>query len=414
MFLKTALRNLFRSPARTGLTFLAMGSGCLLLTLTLCLNDGILWNMLEAAANTWKGHIHLLPEAQRENQDLHHTFSIREFSPNIPKQAAITGISPRLSSFVIASVSKDGSSAGQPVELHGVDPRGEEKASRLKECLIQGQWLPSNTKSSIRGPALIGSELARRLNLQIGDEIAVMGQAARGSFASGLLSVVGLIDTGDQAQDGRLIITTLPVAQAIFNLPDQAHSYVLSLKSPLYVQDAQKLLQANHPKTWIKTWRDDKPQMAAAVDFWAIGQFITILIFYFAVALIALNTMSMAVMERQKEAAVLRAMGLSRYQVLQMFLAEGFLLGLGSALSGGLGGILVASYFQAYPFDLSPFFGKMEFGNMAVKPSIQAWITPLNFLLPTTIMLLLGLLCALIPALRLVFTTPAAILGERA
>ncbi len=414
MLLKTACRNLLRSPARTGLTFLAMGTACLLLTLTLCLNDGILWNMLEAAANTWKGHIHLLPEEEKESQDLHHTFFLKEFSPQIPDLADITGFSPRLSSFVIASVSKDRSSAGQPVELHGVDPKGEEKASRLRECLIQGQWLPSKTEASIRGPALIGSELARRLKLRIGDEIAVMGQAARGSFASGLLTVHGLIDTGDQAQDSRLIITTLPVAQTIFNLPDQAHSYVLSLKSPLEVQDAQKLLQTTNHKTWIRTWRDDKPQMAAAVDFWAVGQLIIILIFYFAVALIALNTMSMAVMERQKEAAVLRAMGLSRYQVLQMFLAEGLVLGLFSALLGGVGGILIASYFQSYPIDLSPFFGKMEFGNMTVKPSIQAWITPMNFLLPTTVMLLLGILSAFLPSIRLVLSTPAAILGERA
>lgn len=54
------------------------------------------------------------------------------------------------------------------------------------------------------------------------------------------------------------------------------------------------------------------------------------------------NTMTMAATERLQEAALLRAVGATRRQVVGMFVSEGVLLGIAGALAGVLGGSLLA------------------------------------------------------------------------
>jgi ABC-type antimicrobial peptide transport system permease subunit len=65
------------------------------------------------------------------------------------------------------------------------------------------------------------------------------------------------------------------------------------------------------------------------------------------------NTMLMAVMERRKECAMLRAMGFSRGAVTSLFVWEGVMTGLLGALSGALAGALATYPLAKYGIDLS-------------------------------------------------------------
>ena len=83
----------------------------------------------------------------------------------------------------------------------------------------------------------------------------------------------------------------------IMSLPNQAHTWIGRLSGPLEARAAKASLQSENPKLKVDSWREKLPQLSQVIDFWDVSQLILICIFYFAVVLIAMNTMSMAILE---------------------------------------------------------------------------------------------------------------------
>ncbi|MEE8583888.1 MAG: FtsX-like permease family protein, partial [Acidobacteriota bacterium] len=63
----------------------------------------------------------------------------------------------------------------------------------------------------------------------------------------------------------------------------------------------------------------------------------------FTIILVAANTMAMAIRERGREIAILKALGFSKRLVLTLLLSESVMLAMGGALAGSLGAALIFS-----------------------------------------------------------------------
>lgn len=406
MLWNLAFRNLMRNRRRTGLTLLAMSMACSLLMFTLSLNDGNLWSLILSATDQYQGHFRIQSELRESDPDLNHTIS--DSLPEVFKSPAVD-YSPRLRGMFLMSSGTDQDMRSLPVEILGIDPDREQKITSLNQNLMAGKPL-GKTQS---GAILLGKELANKLRAEIGTEIIVMGQGAQGAIASGLFTVQGIFSSGDQMRDTRLSLIHLDDLQGLIGLPKQIHEWVGKTSDPLNIDPLVQNIRFMTPQFSVISWRDDMPQLATVVDHWFIVQIIVIVIFYSAVILIAANTMSMAILERNKELSILRALGLKRRFVLKLLLAEGFLLGIGAALFGAaIGGGLVA-YFYLYPLDLTPWFGEINWGGLALRPAIRAWPQINTLMSPLILICALGVAATILPALNILHKRLYQALGER-
>lgn len=104
-------------------------------------------------------------------------------------------------------------------------------------------------------------------------------------------------------------------------------------------------------------------------------------------ALGVVNTLTMSVIERTREIGMLRSIGMTRFQIVKMVLAEAGLLGIIGGLLGIVFGVLLTRIFLASMADMSGYKLTM------VIPTATYWVS-------ITVALVVSQLAALLPALR--------------
>ena len=407
---RLAYRNLWRAPQRTLLTMGAMTTATTVLILTLSINLGFLWSMIITTTEYYHSHIQIVNPMYHKESDLHHTLE-SDTSEIKDSKDHLLGLSPRLfGRMLLQKDTPDTKPKGKTVasEVLGLQIETEQSVSLLLDCLVAGRPLKNNDEG-----ILLGDQLAKKLGVVPGDKLVAMGQGAKGSVASAIFEVRGIFHSGDTTKDLSLALTSLSNLQMIMSLPNQAHTWIGRLSGPLEARAAKASLQSENPKLKVDSWREKLPQLSQVIDFWDVSQLILICIFYFAVVLIAMNTMSMAILERSHEMGVLKAIGLKQYQLYIMLFLEGTLMSSISALVGGITGIVIAMILYQYPIDLTSYMGVIEWGGSSLKPMIRAYLTKDNIFLPIALMMLLGGITSLWPAYRVLSKPLHAVLGEK-
>jgi putative ABC transport system permease protein len=189
------------------------------------------------------------------------------------------------------------------------------------------------------GEVVIGTALARRLHLAIGDRIPL--DTRRGPQS---LTVAGTAN--EYTIDGMAIIMDRQVAQRLLGFqgahvflvtaqPGQASTLATNLRK--FCADHHLLLQSGQE---LRQYVDQAVEGFAGL-VWAL------LALVFVVASLAIvNTLTMNVLEQTRELGVLRAVGLRRCQVRKLVLAQALAVGLMCLLPGVAVGLILAYVFN--------------------------------------------------------------------
>jgi len=385
-----------------------MAAAAALLILSLALIDGMVWDMIESATEMYVGHASITAEDYRKERTLQLT--LPEDSPplDVLEGPGIKGYSGRVRGFLLLSYGEGSSAHTQPAELLGVDPAQEVRVTRLAECVKEGRFLDGPDGGAI----LLGAGLAKRLEAEVGGELVVMGQAADGSIAADLLRVGGVLDTGDAGRDSTLAVVGRRRLQTILSLEGRVHEWAASLER---VKDADLWVRAAEPRLRgmdVESWLTLLPQLGQMLDFIVVNHLFMGLVFYFAAVLVTVNTMYMALIERMREFAVMGAIGLRPIRMAALIVLEGFLLGVVSALIGGVVGGGASLYFQARPYDLSGVLGRMSMVGTVLQPRLRAVPDFGNVFIPVVTLVVVSVLVSFWPAWKLLRLRPVEILRE--
>jgi ABC-type antimicrobial peptide transport system permease subunit len=128
---------------------------------------------------------------------------------------------------------------------------------------------------------------------------------------------------------------------------DAAHEVLVFLKDPArsweVCEKIENILSQKDPERAIQVIPWQKDDLIEMLPVMAGVWKVIIGIIMFIVALVILNTMLMAVMERYHEIGVIKALGFKNREVFAMILVEAFYLGcIGAVVGGILGGTLSA------------------------------------------------------------------------
>ncbi len=398
-----ALRSLLRHKRRTLLSVIGIGVGCAVCLIMVSFVRGESEMMMRAAANSGTGHLRIAPEEwlRTREKELRLGEGWRHRLETIREMDAVAAAGPhaRTDAFLAIGTRTSG------VVMVGVDPAVEPQLNRLVRDVTEGAYLrPDDT-----GRVVIGRTIAKRLDVEVGDDLMVTVSGKGGEMRGAMLAVAGIVSTGSDELDAGVCHVPLTEIEEITGHEGAAEISILLKDHEQIDAVAARLREMTGPGDIVVKWDHILPELASGVEVdetWTnlmVGLVVIVVFLGIASAQLA------AVLERRKEFAVLSAIGMKGGQLVRIMLAEGAILGVAGALLALAVGLPLVALLAEYGIDFSSLYGEADLAvsNVLIDPIIYGdfgwWLLPLAFglsLIATT-------LSSLYPAWYALGTDPA-------
>ncbi|MCX8029350.1 MAG: ABC transporter permease [Brevinematales bacterium] len=232
-----------------------------------------------------------------------------------------------------------------------------------------------NYLSNVEGEVLMGSILAKKLGIKIGDYLTISAKTVGGGYNALDFKVVGLVNSPSTTLNESGIIISYSSANKLLNLRNSKTSLHVkvnwnkgeSVASYLNKLDmVSKEIKSKIGEYRVYTIKDIYGDFLLLMEQKRITSYlITFLVLVIAGVGIA-NGVLMSVYERVKEIGMLMAMGMKPKMVRRLFLLEGTMIGI---LGGFLGLVLgfVADVFMIYiGWDVSSMYRDLDPSNLGM------------------------------------------------
>ncbi len=395
--IKLAFRNFFRNTRRSIISGISV---CLAITVIIFARSyirGIVENISGNVVKLVSGHIMITTKEYERRERMIPLEESIVLSPDFYKSLQrdeIKLVSGRIKFGVLLGEEE----LNVPALGYAIDPEKETHISGLDKRLEKGTYITSGERG-----AIFGTELAKRLDVDVGDTITIITRTAYDSPTGVNVVVKGLFYTGLGGVDRSLFYIPLDIGQQLLDLEGQATEVVLLLHDPGESINVAQDIQAQTDLSVL-------PYQYNSILRYINSFYIVFSLFYIIVLLVACsaiaNTMLMVVFERTREIGMLKAMGLNSLSIISLLTIEAGIIGLiGSSAGAVLGGVL--SYWLKYQgFDISmASFTSSQ--TMPFGPIIYFSPTPLVILGGFLFGLLATIIVALLPISRVVKLEPA-------
>jgi len=210
-------------------------------------------------------------------------------------------------------------------------------------------------------PIVLGKDMADELGASVGSVVLVTSpQGELTPFGMvpkyNRFRVVGIFNSGFYDYDMQWAFTRLSDAQQLFGLGDLI-SVIQFKVDDIYQADsiAKELEQAAGSGFMATSWMEQNRALFRALRLERLVTFITIGLIVFVAALNILISLTLMVMEKTKDIAVLLSMGTRKSQIRRLFVAQGVLIGLiGTAIGLVLGFTLAWAGARYHLISLAP------------------------------------------------------------
>ena len=404
MLLKIAYRNIFRHKRRSILTGMMMAGAFVLFSLSFGFVDGGYDMIIDMFTRDRTGHVQVHAEGYLDKRSLYKRINdIEGTGAVIEETGGIEAWAPRAYGPALAF-------AGQKttaLNLMGVDPVREPKVTRLKQKVGKGNFISGDP---LAYEIILPMKTARILKVAIGDEVALISQAADGSPATSLFTIRGLIEDNNSSYGDMTAFTHIDTLRDFFILGNGAHEIAVVLSNHWESRKAADRINQALEGTGLEAspWEVVESQFYHAMQADLKGNWISLLVLTVIVAVGVLNTILMVILERTREYGVLKAIGTTPWQIFQLIVLETFMLSVLSTIAGTIGGLAVNAYFAKHGITYPE---PIEWGGMVIQ-HMKARITPRTIWIPSLVIFSTALVVSIWPALRAARIVPVKALRE--
>ena len=333
MYLKMVMASLSRRKSRMLTALLAIAMGATILSGLVTIYYDIPKQMGKAF-RSYGANLLVIPTGADEKISYE---QLKEIEEVIPADKRV-GIAPYI--YQNTKINE------QPYIIAGTDLEGAKASSPY--WLINGDW-PSQTRQ-----VLVGNEIAKALDLSLGEKISLVTAKSTGEDANTDFEVSGIVTTGGKEEE--LIFMSLTDLSEIIGRTDldvvecsiEANKEELEkISADIAAKDA-----ALTPRPVRRVTQSQDLVLNKLQSLVWIVTFIVLFIMMICVS----TTMMAVVTERRKEIGLKKALGASNKGVIMDFLGEGMVLGI---VGGGLG--TAFGYLFALQVSMSVFARKVSF-----------------------------------------------------
>lgn len=393
LFLRLAWRNIWRNKRRSALTVAAVGFAIAVTIITRAMQYGTYERMIIDAVGLFSGDLQVQHPAYQKHETLGNSFewhdSLVAILASIPE---VRAFAPRVQGEALVGSGENTTGA----LIVGVDPTLEQRVTTIHEHVRRGRFLGSESHA-----ALVGEQLAQRLQVDLGSELVVIVQGYDGSLGADLFRVEGIVKTGLAEFDAAVVVIPLATAQELFSMRDRVTQVVVALDEFLHIPQAVRHLQQRlDPQRYaILPWDELMPELVQLIGFDKAGGTFLIVILIIIVGFGILNTVLMMVLERIREFGVMMSIGMRPGRLFLLIVLEAFLLSLSGLVTGTALGAGVGAYLAAHPLPL-PEEASLAMEAMGFKAFIYSKLTAPIFYESITLIVVLTVVVSFFPALR--------------
>lgn len=388
--LKLAWRNLFRNTRRTVLTVTLISFSLAAMILTDAIMIGMVKVMVDSVTHTLAG------EAQVHHKGFLAAYDTDLLLDDSSRLESIIAADPGVAAWAPRTMSGGMVSSSYNVSaglVYGVDAQRELHVSRLKDAIIEGDYL-----SGKPGEILIGHSMAELLEVKLGDRIVIsMSEPGTGELAQALFRVSGIFNFGTREFDDSFVFINLKRAREVLGLKDQSHQIVIQFKDP---DDAKNphlpLFEKLNSIDDVEAvgWLDANPEIASMLGMTSYSSLIVAIVLFLLASFGVINSMFMSIYERIYEIGVIKAIGTKPRELIQLVLCEAGLIALVSCVVGMCLGGALGAWFTDHGIPM----GEYEISGVMFTDNIKAVLELRQFIDFPIYVLLLTLVAAIYPA----------------
>lgn len=249
---------------------------------------------------------------------------------------------------------------------------------------------------------ILGDQLAQQLKVKRGDQLRLMVTSVSQFTPMGripsqrLFTVAGTFAANSEVDGYQMLVNQQDASRLMLYPKGNVTGWRLFLDKPL---DVDTLSTQTLPQgTEWKDWRERRGELFQAVRMEKNMMGLLLSLIVAVAAFNIITSLGLLVMEKQGEVAILKTQGLTRRQIMALFMVQGASAGIIGALLGAVLGVLLATQLN----NIMPAIGLMLDGA-----SLPVDIEPMQVVIIALVAMAIALLSTLYPSWRAAAAQPA-------
>ena len=399
LYLKLAIRNIFRNKRRTLIAGSAIGIGLAALIFTDALMIGMEKNMIASATESFLGEGQIHHKNFRESFEIEKTIENKsELNKQLQEEKIVSRFTQRTLSFAMITSPANLAS----VTMVGIYPETEQYLSQIDEAIVTGSYFSGESERNI----IIGTKLAEILEVELGSRVVLtVAQAYSGNLTQEMFRISGIYHFNIKEMDQAMAFVRLSKAQEMLGLGDRIHEIALRFTQSSYARDQNLYFWERYSRGGNEavSWTTILPELEAAFDLSHFATYIVGLILFGVVALGIVNTLFMSMHERMFEFGVMRAVGTSPLRMAQLIFLEAGALAVISIILGLIMGYVITWIFMNTGID----YTGIEFSGVTFRKLLYPVLKIEQFITYPLAVFFFTVLVGLFPALSAAKLSPA-------
>lgn len=230
----------------------------------------------------------------------------------------------------------------QGVVVRGIDPETEGKVTSLEKNTIEGSLSALEAPGRKLPGIVIGEDLARKFGAALGDTITMVNPIGE-ETAMGMVpkmrkfELVGVFDAGMYDYNTGFAYISLPEAQKFFDMPGRV-SGIEGRVDEIYHADriADEIRSVVGYPYYTRNWIEMNKNFFSALKLEKIGMSLILVVIIIVASFNIVGTLTMIVMEKNREIAILKSMGAPSKSIMRIFMFAGLVIGSVGTVIGAL------------------------------------------------------------------------------
>ncbi|PWT93720.1 MAG: hypothetical protein C5B54_01440 [Acidobacteria bacterium] len=289
-------------------------------------------------------HILVYPAATRGILDENNIINIVHTDPDVLSASPVV--------YGKVMIYTEGGANG--IIIKGIDASREKAVTELTAKINPDVLTALQNAGSDREGIVLGYDLASTLKVSAGDLVTLVSPESMLS-PLGLMpkfkkyKVLGTFNSGLYEYDSSWAIVSMKSAQRLFSLGDSVSLVEARIRN---IYDAQavtdRLQKKLGPRYYVDNWIHQNKSLFSAMKLEKMMLFVTIALIVLVAAFNIISTLVMMVLEKNKDIAILMAMGCTSKQIRRIFMFQGLLIGIAGTTVGAILGVSISWVMDHY------------------------------------------------------------------